>query len=127
MCQRGRLCSTRRRRRRRWRRLPVLTSFSARVSTDGRRYQQGKTGPGQIVPVKWTATAILLGENKKFKHRFPATIPSYNAIFLATPCLLTMHFMLYLLLSSPSREKLALTLPASRAVQHCALSKSQQP
>lgn len=49
------------------------------------------------------------------------------AIFLATLCLLNMHFMLYLLLSSPSREQLALTLLASRAVQHCALYKSQQP
>lgn len=104
---------------------------SARVSTEGcgGGDQQERTGTGQTILVKCTPVDGNghLPWKKSVKRHSPATILSYDAILLATLCLLNMHFMLYLLLSSPSREQLALTLLASRAVQHCALYKSQQP
>lgn len=61
----------------------------------------------KLCVLQWTATAIF--SSKKVNHHSPAAIPSYNAIFLATLCLLNMRLMLYLPLSSPSREQLALT------------------
>ena len=79
--------------------------------------QQERTGTGQTVLVE-----VFSGRTER---RTPFSC--CHAIFLATLCLLNMHFMLYLLLSSPSREQLALTLLASRALQHCALYKSRQP
>lgn len=72
--------------------------------------------------LQWTETAVSLE-----KPSPTASCRLFLAIFLATLCLLNMHFMLHLHFSSPSREPLALTLLASRAVQHCALYKSQQP
>ncbi len=105
----------------------VLTSpplgSAQRVGGD----QQERTGTGQTVFVNCTPVDSNIFLEKSVKHHSHATILSYDAILLATLCLLNMHFMLYLLLSSPSREQFALTLLASRAVQHCALYKSQQP
>lgn len=113
--------------RRRWR-LRVLTSPRPGSAQRGRG--GGSTGEDRRrsnclawwSALQWTETAVSLE-----KPSPTASCRLFLAIFLATLCLLNMHFMLHLHFSSPSREPLALTLLASRAVQHCALYKSQQP
>lgn len=104
----------------------VLASPQLGSAPRGRAGGINRRGEAQAKYVEVHSSGQQQPRSLKKLNETPS-LRQFLAIFLATLCLLNMHFMLYLLVSSPLREQLALTLLASRAVQHCALYKSQQP